>query len=63
MWDNADKRYKNQEISWVFEGIKEQTLVWCADESIKLKVAPVVSGAGWMVCCTKSGKNNGRNYF
>ena len=56
MWESVDEKYKSQDINWLFEGMKEGTLLWCAYGSYKQKAAPFVSGTGWRVFCTKSGK-------
>ena len=51
------------DMNWLLEWMKVCTLVWCEDGSYKRNVAPFVSGAGWMVFCTKSGKTTEGNCF
>ena len=50
-------------MDWLLKGMKNNYLVWCADGSYKRKVAPFVSGAGWMVYCTKSKKSMEGQFF
>ena len=57
MWKYVKEKYEGQDMEWLLEGMKNNSLVWCADGSYKRKVALYVSGAGWMVYCTKSNKS------
>ena len=63
MWKDVHEKYKSQEIKWLLKGTESNALVWCADGSYKRKVAPYVSGAGWMVFCTKSKKSTEGQFF
>ena len=57
MWNSMKEEDREQDLSWVKEGMINGTLVWCCDGSHKKKVAPTASGAGWMVYCTKTGNS------
>ena len=50
-------------MDWLRDGMVNGTLVWCADGSYKRKVAPDVSGAGWIVECTKCGKRMEGSFY
>ena len=63
MWEFVDEEYKGQDMEWLREGMVNGTLVWCADGSYKRKVAPEVSGAGWVVECAKSGKHMEGSFY
>ena len=55
MWEFVDPKFKAMDMSWLGEGLRRGTLVWCADGSYNRKTAPSVSGAGWVVECTATG--------
>ena len=63
MWKDVREKYEGRDMYWLMEGMKNNSLVWCADGSYKRKVAPFVSGAGWMVYCTKSKKSMEGQFF
>ena len=56
MWEHVTDETKEQDFSWIETGMKEGTLVFCADGSYKRKTAPNICGVGWVVECTKTGK-------
>ena len=51
MWENMDR---TEDLSWVVEGMKNYSLIWVTDGSYDRIRAPTVSGAGWVIYCTKS---------
>ena len=54
MWENV--RNEGNGLDWVANAMREGTAVWVTDGSYNKKVAPDVSGAGWLVYCTKRSK-------
>jgi hypothetical protein len=42
-------------MSWVAEGMKNNTLLWVTDGSYDRKKAIDLSGVGWIIFCTKTG--------
>lgn len=52
MWENIDQA---QDLTWILEGMQNNTLVWVRDGSYDRRQAPTVSGAGWVIYCCKSG--------
>jgi hypothetical protein len=54
MWENV--RNEEKELDWVAAAMQEGTAIWVTDGSYNRKVAPDVSGAGWLVYCTKRDK-------
>ena len=63
MWEFVDEKYKEDDMDWLREGMINGTLAWCSDESYKRKVAPEVSGVGWVVACTKCGKRMEGSFY
>ena len=63
MWEFVDGKYKGKDMEWLREGMMNGTLVWCAGGSYKKKVAPEVSGVGWVVECTKCGKQMEGSFY
>ena len=57
MWDFMSEEDRNQDLTWIREGMRGNSLVWCCDGSYKKKVAPTASGAGWIVYCIKTEKS------
>ena len=53
MWKWVENEGRKQDVEWIVNGMKEGCLVWVADGSYKRKIAPCVSGVGWIVYCTK----------
>ena len=61
MWTNVRNEGKN--LRWVVDAISGGTAVWVTDGSYNRTVAPHTSGAGWLICCTRTGlKMTGRFY-
>jgi len=63
MWEFVEEKYKEDDMDWLREGMINGTLVWCSDGSYKRKVAPEVSGVGWVVECTKCGKRMEGSFY
>ena len=63
MWDFVEDKYKDMDMKWLKEGMLNGTLVWCSDGSYKRKTAPEVSGAGWIVECTKTGSRMEGSFY
>ena len=40
MCEHVDNKYKNQDMGWLGKGMKEVSLVWCADRSCKAQGCP-----------------------
>ena len=54
MWSNICNEGKD--LRWVVEAVANGTAIWVTDGSYNREVAPHVSGAGWLVYCTRCGK-------
>ena len=54
MWDGVDNPTQTDDKTWLVDGMKDNTIVWCTDGLYHRKLAPKVSGAGWMAYCTKT---------
>lgn len=57
MWEFLDKDRRKEDYTWIEEGMKKGTLIWCADGSYNRKLAPRISGVGWIAHCVISGKS------
>ena len=47
----------------LIDGVKNNTIIGVTDGSYDRKVAPNISGAGWLVCCTSSEKILRANFY
>ena len=63
MWENIAQEARDADYSWLERGMKNGTLVWCADESYNRKIAPDISGVGWIVKCIASGENMEGSFY
>jgi len=51
MWRNVQNEGRN--LKWVVEAMQNGTAIWVTDGSYNREIAPKVSGAGWLVYCTR----------
>ena len=51
MWDGIED--KEQNLQWLVSGVEKGTRVCVTDGSYVRNVAPNISGAGFVLCCTK----------
>ena len=61
MWDGIED--EQQDLQWLVEGVQNNTIISVTDGSYDRKVAPGISGAGWLVCCTRSEKILQANFY
>ena len=54
IWELVEPKYRTGDLSWLDKGMKNGTLVRCADGSYRKKISPFVSSAGWVIHCTSS---------
>ena len=54
MWTNIVN--EGRDLRWVEAAMRNGTAIWVTDGSYNRKTAPHVSGAGWMLHCTASGR-------
>ena len=52
MWTNIANEGPN--FAWVVDAITNSTAVWVTDGSYNKEVAPLISGAGWILFCTRT---------
>ena len=52
MWTNIANEGPN--FTWVVDAITNSTAVWVTDGSYNKEVAPLISGAGWILFCTRT---------
>mmetsp|Transcript_5434 Transcript_5434/g.9896 ORF Transcript_5434/g.9896 Transcript_5434/m.9896 type:complete len:189 (+) Transcript_5434:419-985(+) len=64
MWDclHFDKDAK-QDLTWLVEAITNDTAVWVTDGLYDRKKAPTVSGVGWLVYCTATGRGPTGSFY
>ncbi len=57
MWGEIeDGQATKRDLTWLFQGMKSNTLVWVTDGSYDRKRAPLLSGVGWIIFCQDTGK-------
>lgn len=57
MWEDIDmSQWTAEDLTWILEGITQNTLIWTAGGSYDRKRAPLVSGKGWVIYCQATGK-------
>ena len=57
MWDGIeDGQITKHNLLWLIQGMKSGSLIWVTDGSYDRKRAPVISGVGWIIFCTYTGK-------
>ena len=61
MWDGVVD--ETQDLRWLIDGITNGTVIGVTDGSYDRKRLPLVSGAGWLLCCTSSKKMLKGNFF
>ena len=62
MWDSVEDPH--QDLQWLVDGLKRNgTLLCVTDGSYHKKLAPTVSGAGWLICCTSAHKMLRGNFY
>ena len=61
MWDEVEN--EDQDLTWLVEGLKRGSVIAVADGSYDRKKAPEVSGAGWVLCCTRSRRMLQGNFY
>jgi hypothetical protein len=54
MWEEITN--EGDGFQWILDAITGGTALWVTDGSYNKDVAPTVSGAGWMLYCTATGK-------
>ena len=64
MWESLhfDKEAK-EDLTWLIDAMKNNTATWVTDGSYDQKRAPTVSGAGWLVFCTKTGRRFAGSFY
>ncbi len=56
MWEGIEEDQATKEdVTWIAEGMKINTLIWVTDGSYNRKKAKDLSGVGWIIFCTKTG--------
>ena len=63
MWKWVENEGGKSDVEWIVNGMKEGCLIWVADGSYKRKIAPYVSGVGWIVYCTKTQREMKEKFF
>ena len=57
MWEGIEEiQATKQNLKWIVEGMKANSLIWVTDGSYNKLRARDLSGAGWIFFCTTSGK-------
>jgi hypothetical protein len=56
MWEDIDfTQETTQDLKWVAEGMKNNTLVWTTDGSYNRKRVADLSAVGWIIFCKRTG--------
>ena len=50
MWNNIVN--EGVDLCWVVDALTSGTAIWVTDGSFNRPIAPLVSGAGWIMYCT-----------
>ena len=61
MWDCI--KNEEQDLQWLVSGLEKGTIVCVKDRSYDRKVAPNISGAGLVLCCTKAKRMLRGNFY
>ena len=61
MWDKLEN--EDQDLALLIAGLKQASVIAVADGSYDRKKAPEVSGAGWVLCCTRSWRMLRGNFY
>ena len=61
MWANIGN--DGTTLDWVVSALSEGTAIWVTDGSYNRETAPHVSGAGWVLYCTATGKRLYGNFY
>ena len=57
VWEGIDdNQATKQDLTWLVEGMKNRTLIWVTDGSYDKLRANDLSGVGWVLLCTRTGK-------
>ena len=57
MWEGIEENQGTKhDLTWLVEGMSAGSLIWVTDGSYDRLKAPDLSGAGWIIFCTTTGK-------
>ena len=57
MWEDIDASQEAaQDLEWIANGLRKNSLVWTIDGSYDRKRAPDLSAVGWIIFCKATGK-------
>ena len=63
MWEWIENDGGRRDTEWIVNGMREGCLLWIADGSYKRKIAPHVSGVGWIIYCTRTQQEMKGRFF
>lgn len=63
MWDGVEEHCKAKDMTWLVEGTKRNSIMWCTDGSFNRKTAPRVSGARWQAHCVITDRTLNGSFF
>ena len=61
MWSSVTN--KGTDLQWVVEALRNGTAIWVTDGSFFKKIAPTISGAGWVIFYTSCEKRMYGQFF
>jgi len=61
MWDGVEE--EDQDLQWLVDGLKSGTIIAVTDSSYDRQVAPNISGAGIVLCCTSARRMLRANFY
>ena len=62
-WEKAHGTTRTDNMTWMVDGMKNNTITWCTDGSYHRKHTPKVSGAGWIAYCTRTNNNMAGSFY
>ena len=51
MWESVDSPNRTNDMTWLVDGTRNNTIMWYTDDSYNTKSALKVSSTGWMAYC------------
>ena len=56
MWNNIVNR--GMDLCWVVDALTSGTVIWINNGSFNRPIAPLISGAGWIIYCMATHSNS-----
>ena len=63
MWEGVDNPNRTDDMTWLVDVMKNNTITWYTHKSYHSQLTPKVSGAGWIAYCTNTANMKTGNFF